>query len=88
MARGARDAPIRARVDASGSWSAAGLIPGRYQLSVSGLGNGMITRSAMFNGLDILDESLEVDGERSIDGVRIQVTTHAFPTHTNGAICD
>lgn len=29
----------------------------------------------MFNGLDILDESLEVDGERTIEGVRIQVTT-------------
>jgi protocatechuate 3,4-dioxygenase beta subunit len=75
MARGAKDAPVRAKVDPLGRWSAAGLPPGRYQVSVSGLRDGTMTKSAMLRGVDILDGLLEVDGEHGIDGLTILLTT-------------
>jgi hypothetical protein len=58
------EGPQQAPVNADGSFTIKGVIPGRYTLRASGLGGYL--RSAMVSGQDTLDIPLDFTGERDI----------------------
>lgn len=58
-----------APIQADGSFRLEGVVPGRYSLRAT-----TTTKSAIVNGVDVMDFPFEVTGETDISGVRITVS--------------
>lgn len=62
---------VAARAD--GTFDLAGLLPGSYRLTISGITGRWWARSAMLDGHDVLDESLVV-ADADVAGLAVRVT--------------
>ena len=62
------------RVDASGRFTIAGVVPGKYRVTGSGSVNGWQVGSAMIDGQDTLDFSMEVKPAQNVSGAVITFT--------------
>lgn len=70
-----------ATVDAEGRFTLAGVVPGTYSFRIS----GATARSAIVNGVDVLDFSLVV-GEREMTGMVVTLSDRA--TNLSGTLTD
>ena len=74
-----------APLDASGRFSIAGVVPGRYRVIGSGA-QGFTIKSAVFNGRDVMDFPVEVKPGEDVAGGVITFTTKS--TELGGALSD
>ena len=58
--------------DASGRFAAPHVVPGQYQIRVSGLPQGWSLESAIFDEKDTADHNLVVDGSKEISGIALK----------------
>ncbi|HXW06818.1 MAG TPA: carboxypeptidase regulatory-like domain-containing protein [Vicinamibacterales bacterium] len=63
--------PAQGTVDASGRFSVADVVPGRYRLSASGAGPGWFLESAVIDGQDTLDFPVEVKPNQNVTNALI-----------------
>jgi hypothetical protein len=87
-----------ATVDATGAFKIIGVPPGKYRLSASVPGGGPANtggggaaaswalRSAIANGRDVLDSSLDIRQGQNIDGLTVTFTDQ--PTEISGTLLD
>jgi hypothetical protein len=61
--------------DASGRHTVENAQPGLFQFRVLGLPDGWGIESAMFDGRDVADFNLPIDGSRNITGVELKLTS-------------
>ena len=74
-------------VDPDGQFTIRGVVPGRYTISVAaGAPGGYSLRSAVFGGVDVLDQPFELNGSHPINGG--VVTLSARTTDVSGTVQD
>jgi hypothetical protein len=61
--------------DATGRHAVQNVLPGLFQFRVLGLPDGWAIESAMFDGRDVADLNLAIDGSRNITGVELKLTS-------------
>jgi protocatechuate 3,4-dioxygenase beta subunit len=85
----------QATIAADGTFTFRGVTPGKYRLSVSGMGmvlgqavtgSGWTLKSAMLNGRDIADVPVEIKPNEDATGLVVTVTDR--PTEVSGAVID
>lgn len=68
---------FRATPDAAGKFTVEKVMPGQYRPVVSGLPDGWVLSSAMFDEKDAADYHLTVDGSRAVVGGELKVVPRA-----------
>jgi hypothetical protein len=63
--------------DAEGRFVLRGVAPGRYRVTVTGLPNGWMLASALFDGKDAADHHLVVEAGENVAGGEIKVTARS-----------
>lgn len=77
-------APVSPQAD--GSFTFAGVPPGKYRVTLVGPAAGWTLRSAVVDGRDAADVPLEVSPGRDVSGLRVTLTDR--PTEISGALFD
>jgi hypothetical protein len=73
------------RVDATGRFTIASVVPGRYRITASGA-PGWFVESAMIGGQDALDIPIEIKGNQNLPSVSITLTDRQ--TEVTGTLLD
>ena len=85
----------QASIAADGTFAFKGVMPGKYRMSVSGMGilmgqtvtpSGWTLKSAMLNGRDIADAPVEIKPTEDLSGVVVTLTDR--PTELSGVVTD
>ena len=61
--------------DATGRHVVHNVMPGTYQFRVTGLPDGWVLDSAIFDGKDTADLNVVIDGSRHVSGVEVKLTS-------------
>jgi hypothetical protein len=62
-------------LDAGGKFNARNVLPGQYRFTVSGLPEGWAIDSALFEGRDVADHQLQIDGTRNLGGIEVTLAS-------------